>query len=347
MKKLLLFTTLLFFSNFLLQAQEVPEVQKTLLTKIAASWCGPCGTWGWSMWSDVIEDNNEKAVLMAVHHAGNLVSSTSSALADNLDILGQPRFYVNNEDQNVNASGAATKRTQIQETVDNNFIMSPIAGVGLDVSLNGTELYINTKTKFFQAVDGEYRVGIYIVEDAVISFQASIGDNASHKRLLRTAVGEHFGQEVVNGAANTNDEFDHQFTIAVDPQWDLNNVEFVAVVWKRDNQDFLFVNTNSTQEILNTTSTSDLAFSNLSMDITPNISDREMTIQLDLTQSQEELNIQLIDQLGRNVSNIFSGNLNAGNHQFQINRTDVKQAGLYFVLVKNENKLMSQKVIFK
>ena len=72
-----IFTLLLFFalsfSN--IHAQDVPEVQRTLLTKVTATWCPSCGSWGWSFFEDIIEDNTGKATFMGAHHSGNLVSS--------------------------------------------------------------------------------------------------------------------------------------------------------------------------------------------------------------------------------------------------------------------------------
>ena len=60
------FTLLTIFciASISLFSQEVMEVQQTLLTKRTATWCPYCGTWGWGFFEDLIEDNEEKAVLI-------------------------------------------------------------------------------------------------------------------------------------------------------------------------------------------------------------------------------------------------------------------------------------------
>ena len=144
-----------------------------------------------------------------------------------------------------------------------------------------------------------------------------------------------------------NDEFNHQFTMTLDPGWNINNLEIVGVIWSKQGSTYQFVNTNSTSELLAPTSTSDLANANFSMDIVPNISDRAVQVELALKESQEDLSIQVVDQLGRVVKNVYQGGLNVGTHHFQINRTEVDQAGLYFTVVNNGEQVVTQKVIFQ
>jgi len=81
MKKVLL-PICFFFAFLTAQAQEVPEVQKTLISKISADWCPPCGTWAWDLFHDLVNDNDNQAVLMAVHHSGGLETPTSNAFAN-------------------------------------------------------------------------------------------------------------------------------------------------------------------------------------------------------------------------------------------------------------------------
>jgi len=349
MKKLILLFALLFNLHFFANAQEVEQVQKTLLTKIAADWCPPCGSWGWAMWEDVIDENKDKAILMAVHHSGGLKSPTSEALSDNLNISGQPRFYLNNENQNVTAGSAGSKLTEITGIVDVAYDNPPVVGVGVAAYLTGTDqLTVDTKTRFFEAANANYYVAVYVVEDQFVSYQASIGNDAVHKRLLRTAVGDdHFGQEIINGSVVATDEFTHQFSMTVDPEWNLDNVEIVAVIWSKEGDTYRFANTSSTTEFAAPTSTSDLANGNVLLDVMPTISDRAVNIELEVKERQEDITIQVVDQLGRTVKNVFEGNLNNGTHQFQVNKSDVEQAGLFFTVVKIGDQLVTRKVIFQ
>ena len=74
-KNFLLSVCLLLGANFIF-AQEVPEVQRPLVTKISATWCPPCGGWGWTLMEELVIDNEDKATLIVAHHDGQLVTAS-------------------------------------------------------------------------------------------------------------------------------------------------------------------------------------------------------------------------------------------------------------------------------
>jgi hypothetical protein len=56
MKRIYILLTFVFFIN-LLQGQDVPETQQSLISKVTATWCINCGTWGWSLYEGLEQDN--------------------------------------------------------------------------------------------------------------------------------------------------------------------------------------------------------------------------------------------------------------------------------------------------
>ncbi|HHB79571.1 MAG TPA: hypothetical protein ENK85_10105, partial [Saprospiraceae bacterium] len=64
MKKILLLLLAVGIS-YLAQAQEVPQTQSSLIIKKTASWCPPCGGWGWDLFEQLIDDNDSQAILWA------------------------------------------------------------------------------------------------------------------------------------------------------------------------------------------------------------------------------------------------------------------------------------------
>jgi len=234
MKKNLLFLFVLLFT-LQAQAQEVPEVQKSLVTKVTATWCINCGTWGWSLFEGILEDNAEKALIVANHYSGDLDNPTAEDIASNFNATSQPRFVLDNTDQSASSGSAATKRTEIKNQIDANFLLSPVVNAGLDVILDGNQLIVNTKTKFFQAATGEYYVGVYIIENGVVNFQSGQGMNAAHKNIMRTGMSTGtFGDLVMNGNINMGMEFDHDFSIMLNSAWNVDNLEVATIVWKKD-----------------------------------------------------------------------------------------------------------------
>ncbi|MEM9821494.1 MAG: Omp28-related outer membrane protein [Bacteroidota bacterium] len=349
MKKVLLPICLL-FSLLTVQAQDVPEVQKTLISKISADWCPPCGTWGWNLFHDIIVDNDEEAILMAVHHSGGLETSTSGALADNFGITGQPRFYLGNMDQNVTFGNTTTKQTEIKNNVSANFAQSPLANAGLTATLDGLDLTVNTKTRFFGDADGEYYIGVYIIDDGHIGFQSQQGSNAEHERLLRDGLSDNaFGDLITNGSVSAGTEFTHNFSGTIDASWDPEKLEIATIIWRKNGNTYEFVNTHSTTQFETATPTEELfgSYHFLSMAVQPNISDAQVNVRLDLAETTSNMQLQLINLQGQVVRNIYTGTLNSGQHDFTIHRSEVAQAGLYLLTARSEKGVLSQKVVFE
>lgn len=73
-------------------AQQVEEVQRTLITKRTASWCINCGTWGWTLFDGLVADNEDKSVLIAAHYDGDLENAAAEEITDNFGGFYQPRF---------------------------------------------------------------------------------------------------------------------------------------------------------------------------------------------------------------------------------------------------------------
>jgi Outer membrane protein Omp28 len=344
-KKLLLFTFSLLTCNAAIFAQEAPEVQNSLISKIAATWCPPCGGWGWNFFHDLEEDNHEKALVIAVHHSGDLVNSTATALTTNFGVVSQPRFILNNADQSASSSNAAAKRTAIKEAVDANHATAPVANTGLQAILDmDTDIItVNTKTRFFQETEGEYAIGLYVVEDLVENFQASIGEGAIHTNVLRgDFFNNPFGIELANGAISAGTEVLHTFTQNVDPDWNLENVSIAAIIWKIEGNGFTFVNTNrtSTLEDPQPSSINNITSANWTLKIQPTISSGDATITVDLKEASEQFELAIFNQIGSVVAKIHSGSLTSGTHHFTIEKELPK--GIYLVR-SNSGKMVGSK----
>ncbi|MEM6967062.1 MAG: Omp28-related outer membrane protein [Bacteroidota bacterium] len=346
-KRLLLFAfTLTFVSQIF--AQTVPETQRTLITKNSATWCPPCGGWGWDFFEDLVEDNEEKAVLIVSHHSGSLMSPTSDAFSSNLNGFSQPRFYLNNSDQGATPSNAADKLTDIKNMIDTNFELAPVANAGLIVSQVNDDLEIAAKTEFFQDADGEYYLGVYIVENNIVTFQQSIGNDAVHKKVLRDAVTtETFGDLLANGTIAANTTYEATYTYTPDTEFNIDEMEFVTIVWKKENDKFQVVNVNVVDEITEVTSINNMTLTEASMSIQPNIIADQATINLDVTKDLQKTSIVLYDMFGKKVTDIFRGNLSQGVHHLHFEKTANVAQGMYYVTLQAGEKVATQKVIFR
>ncbi|MFK7807888.1 MAG: Omp28-related outer membrane protein, partial [Saprospiraceae bacterium] len=247
-KRLLLFTVAL-FSFFSVQAQDAPEVQNSLISKITATWCPPCGGWGWDFFHELEDDNSDKALVIAVHHSNSqLETPTSSALTDNFNTNSQPRFIFNNQDQGALPSNSADKRIDIQNMVNTNNASSPVVNTGLQAfhDMDNNTITVKTKSKFFQEADGEYYLGVYVIEDDVEAPQAPSNNITMHSNVLRTGLStDHFGVALASGTIAVDTETELEFSIDINSDWNMENVTMASIIWKSENGAYTFVNTNS------------------------------------------------------------------------------------------------------
>ena len=336
------------FLSFGLSAQEVPEVQKSLITKRTATWCSLCGTWGWSFFEGLIEDNADKAVFFAAHFSGELINPTAETIVSNFGGFSQPRFYLGSTDQNVSSGNASTRRTEIQAKVDESFETAPVVNSGINAFEDGETISIDVKTQFFQAAEGEYLVAPYIVEDGVINFQQNQGQAAIHKYILRTSFTENaFGEVVATGNIEAGTTVDQSFSIAIDPAWAFENIEIAVVIWKNNGGDYEFVNVNSTNTFSMPVAVNDIELQDATMLIAPNVATDQAQINITADRTFDEANLILTDLSGRQVAVLSQGTLAAGDHTFELNKAQVNQNGVYFISLVAEGKTLTQKVIFQ
>lgn len=333
--KTLLFFVVVFLSGFGLQAQEVAQVQQSLITKKTATWCIHCGTWGWEFFDDLETNISSKSVLIAAHFGGSaLENPVSSAWAGNLGGFSQPLFFVNNEVQSVTSGNLPTALSVVQGKVDNIHQQQPVANVGIQTSWNGGNLAVQTKTRFFQSASGDYYLGIYLVEDGVLSTQVGQSGTVSHSRVLRgAATAAVFGELLASGNVAAGTEYDKSYNI--DPAgYVLEELDLVGVIWKKDGDKYLAVNVWKIDAKPTAASVAEAKKLPGSAVLQPNPAtggDVYISLRLD---SPQECEIFLFNTLGQQVGRIFSGKLAAGAHQFPITSRLMDFPGAYAVRIQ-------------
>lgn len=336
---------LFFFNSFF--AQEVPEIQRPLITKISATWCPPCGGWGWNFFENLVIDNEEKATMIVAHHDGQLVTIAGDAFSTNFNSLYQPYFYIYNDDVGASSSNAATKRTEVKDMVDVEAAKSPVVNAGMNLFLSGNNsLTIDAKTKFFQAASGEYYLGIYAVENEVVNFQQGQGNDAIHEKVLRgSLLDETFGELLMSGDVPVGSEFTNSFSIELDDTWNLNHLEIVTIIWKKEGDTYVAINTNLSSDFM-TVGNVNILLENTSMKILPNVISSQAIVNIDLEKELQAATIELFDLDGKKIADIFQGKLPSGNSQFTLQRSSVPTQGMYFVVLKSNQKVITKKVVF-
>ncbi len=334
--------------SFVANAQEVQEKQGSLITKVTATWCPNCGTWGWGFFKDVVADNQENAISWGVHYSGDLINPTASAIANNLSFQGQPVFFIGASNQGVNSGNTTDKRTQIATAVTENALLAPVANVGVNAEKVDGEINVQAKVKFFQEADGEYYLAMYAVEDDLVFQQSPIGMGAIHPKILRASfTDDKFGNLLSSGAISADAEFDQTFSLSLGASWVVENVEVAAVIWKKEGDNYTFVNGINVTEFAELVATNELTADIAEVKVMPTISSDQINVQLNLKTSSQNAEISVFDVNGKKVKAVFEGQLNQGTHSFYLNKNEGFSKGIYFVNLSIDGKIETRKVIFE
>lgn len=326
----------LIFSVFALKAQDVTinTEQSTLLVKKTATWCPFCGQYGWTMMKGIMEDNNDKAVIVGAHHSGNLMSSTAADLMNHYGGSGQPVFFQNRTNLRVNSGNVSSKRTEVKNIVDNNYATTARIGVGVRVEDDKGVFNIDVKTEFLEEVTGDFNIAVWIVENDVQQSQSGRSGLQDHPNVLRDNVNGTFGEVLATGTTSAGTINDFSFTYTPDPSYKLENLRFVAVIWEDKAGSYSFENGFVQDKVEISTSSTNLSEEN-AMTLTSTILTDYTNVTINMKESQYG-ELQVVDLLGNQVLPLHRGVLASGQTQFAIQKGDLPVAGMYLVNFQTE-----------
>ncbi len=310
-----------------LPAQEIEAQYRPLITKRTADWCPNCGTWGWTFFHWLLEDNDDKAVIWAAHHSGSLETPVSGAIADNFGGFSQPIFYLNEVDLEVYSSNMSQKRNEVAQQVDAMVQQQPVAGLGLQAWIEGDLLHAEAAVEMLQDVQGTWRLGLYLVEKEHLAPQAGQDGEAVHKRLLRTAItGDVFGDVLTENGAQTSATFQASGSLMLtDPDWTAENLIVVAVLWQAEGDHFLPRNAIQTDDFAPPTAVAEPLAEALS--VWPNPASEVVQVQLGLDVPGGAVHVW--NALGRAVELP----VRRGNGTFELDVRHLPK-GLYFLTIE-------------
>lgn len=347
--KNLIFTFFILLS-FGLQAQDVEPIQRSLITKRTATWCPPCGGWGWDFFHDAVDQNEGKAYFFAAHHSGDLVNPTAFAITENWGASGQPRFYLNENDISASSNNSADKLAELQGMVDAAYEAEPTVGVGLEVfwDTDNEQILINTNTKFFQNATGEFYTAVYLVEDNVINFQQSQGADANHEKVLRASfTDEHFGVPFLISEFAANDEFPNEFTMTgiENPMVSNLTYEYVAIIWQKVGDKYEVVNINGTTEINELIIDDVEEITTTGVAVYPAIFTNQVTVDFELIQAVDRAEFTVYDLTGKIVTTNIIHALASGQQTISLDLSKVQASGTYLLSIDLDGQKLTQKLI--
>lgn len=227
------------------QSLDVAEKNMAAMGKVTATWCGPCGDWGFPKFAQWETDYSGKAVLMAFKDAlipGGRSEDLYSEIDDEflMGITGVPTFWAN------------FKKTSDESTVINEHISSPvIVNSNYDMSVSGNKVNLKTTTKFFQDTEGEYLLEPFMIVDGIVGYQNGHADGANtvhHKVVVdvakptTTSTVKNWGYKIGSGKIKAGHTVTLEFECDRDPSWNKSDISFGLIMVKEQGDSLMFVN---------------------------------------------------------------------------------------------------------
>ena len=205
----------------------VSSTYKVMVVEFTATWCSPCGAFGYPNWEAAHNNHPYKTTGISLHRADDISDANSPAqvaLETYWGFSGSPSGAVNN--------GSAFYPTTVDNTVTST-LSGKIAnaGVGISKTLSGNTLTINTKSVFFNNVTGDVYLAVYVVENDIMNIQASQTGVVKHNHVFRGSANGTFGESIASSPTKGK-IVDGTYTFTV-PSDVINsaNLHVVAVLW--------------------------------------------------------------------------------------------------------------------
>ncbi len=352
MKSFLLTGMFLLLSLFVgAQEIEVPNTQIPLITKISASWCPHCGNWGWNFFHGLLQDNAGKAILMTTHYSGNYQTDAGQALATNFGIVSQPEFFLGTDKISANSSNYSSMIPMVNSNVSSQRSEKPMVQSGLKLSLqtNGI-LKVEAKVKFFESANGEYYMGLYLVENDFVGYQSGQGNGAEHKNIFRASLMDHtFGDLLGAGMMAANTEMDMETVFDLNASgYQAGNIEIIGIIWEKVGTKYQYVNANSSKSIQLVSANEEVEKRVAQFTVAPNPIEKQAVVELQLANPLEAFQLKWITLDGKTIQVLSSANsISAGKHRFEIERPASMAAGMYLLQLSSAQGTISKKILIQ
>lgn len=355
MKKLLLlgaFATTIHSAN----AQVPKKVSTSLVHKITATWCGPCGSWGWTLANDLITATSGKALYMNLFASSGTTwnnnkfyNATSYDLAQAFTLIGYPDFGNNGiSHTKPNYDGSIINTTKVKSDIIaavNSFALTtPVASSANSMKITGNKVEVDARVKFWSATTGEYYLAAYLIEEGALNAQngqtTTTGTTSHHGVMRGSMSGSSWGDVVATGSIIKDATYSKTFTYIIsDAAWDKTKLKIYTVLWKKAGTKYEFVNASENEAPTSINSISGINEIKLS----PNPSVGQNTnITIQSTEHQN-VTISVLDMSGKVIFSSANNVVSVGQNNFSI-PSDNFAAGIYQVVLSSENGTMVEKL---
>ena len=232
-------------STFLdVEAKNMPVIAKR-----TATWCSPCGGWGFNFFNSLKNQYKDKAVFMSFNHSFHEVASDGDKFFDRVNEIfsvgsGTPTFFYNFDTiHGIDYEGTSIIPLHINSEV--------IVSANYEYTLSENKIHLKTTTQFFKSQEGDFVIAPFLILDSLIGAQSGHSDspNTAHSNFvaylahpINTQEIEPWAYKVASGKVEKGYRINLEFEVAREPLWTEDNISFALVLYKRVGNKYKFVN---------------------------------------------------------------------------------------------------------
>lgn len=251
---------LLLLSVHQLYAQEPEKKNTALFYKITATWCGPCGSWGWDLANEVQETKEQDILYMAIFNSNQssmnntaFYNSTAVTLGFNFRHNGWPSFGVNGinltDKHQVNSLDIDGIKQECYDSIDAFVNKEVVVNAASQIMLEKDMLKVSTNVKFFENAIGEYYLASYIIEQGAMNYQNQQQGLVAHKGVLRGTLDSLDWGRLIVADSIVEDSmltYDYAFTLQ-EQDWETDKLLIYNIIWKKEGSRYKYVNGSQTR----------------------------------------------------------------------------------------------------
>jgi hypothetical protein len=230
-------------------ANAVEEKNMGLVFKFTGTNCYYCGDWGWPFFKEMITLYHKKDAVCIGAYSQNqfaqlLISPIATAFDKRVPVTkGYPTFTGNFVDAWSGGNTLAGMKNVISTEISNHKSSEVIVNAGFTSTIEDDYMTVSTSTKFFKDTEGEYYIGVYMLENGVVANQSGPngGPNAVHDCVLRSGNGD-FGELISEGEVKSGKFIDRTIKLQINPSWKKENLNVFTIIWKKNGDKYDFVN---------------------------------------------------------------------------------------------------------
>lgn len=226
---------------------DVVEKNMSVIAKRTATWCGPCGGWGFTTFAGLMTTYDGDAVFMAWKDNLN-----GGALPDGDHLFTEvgPKFNIGNSTPTFFTN--FVKENATTTLIDAHKNAPVVANSNYEFTTEGSKVNIKTTTKFFTSTEGNYYLAPYMIVDHIVASQKqsdnSYLDVEHHKYVARIAkpntlgATKDFGYKIAGGSIASGYTVNLDFETTRDLSWAESDISFGMVIFKEQGDSLVFVN---------------------------------------------------------------------------------------------------------